>query len=49
MPAWSVPGIHKVGLPSMRLKRMSTSCNVLLSAWPRWSAAVTFGGGITTE
>ena len=33
--------------PRMRSNRMITSCSVLLSACPMWSAPVTFGGGIT--
>ena len=47
MPAWSVPGTQSVLNPSMRFMRTSTSCSVLLSAWPQWSDPVTFGGGIT--
>ncbi len=34
-------------MPRMRAKRASTSCSVLLSAWPMWSEPVTFGGGMT--
>ena len=34
MPAWSVPGCQSTSLPRMRSKRQSTSCSVLLSAWP---------------
>ncbi len=49
MPAWSVPRIHFVRLPRMRLRRISASCIVLLSAWPMCRAPVTFGGGIAIE
>ncbi len=49
MPAWSVPGCHSTSLPRMRSKRQSTSCSVLLSAWPICSEPVTFGGGMTME
>ena len=31
----------------MRRQRMSTSCSVLLRAWPMCRAPVTFGGGMT--
>jgi hypothetical protein len=48
MPAWSVPSTHRVGRPVMRLRRMTTSWIVLLSACPIWSEPVTFGGGMTT-
>ena len=47
MPAWSVPGCQSTSLPRMRSKRQSTSCSVLLSAWPMCSEPVTFGGGMT--
>ena len=46
IPAWSVPGIHKTSRPRMRACRANVSCNVLLSACPKCSAAVTLGGGI---
>ena len=49
MPAWSVPKIHFVRRPFMRLKRISTSWIAALSAWPMCSAPVTFGGGIAIE
>ena len=49
MPAWSVPGCQSTSLPRMRSKRQSTSCSVLLSAWPICSEPVTFGGGITMQ
>jgi len=35
MPAWSVPGSHKVGLPSMRLNRVMQSCTLEVRAWPK--------------
>ncbi len=47
MPAWSVPGIQRVSYPCIRRHRMRISCSVLFSACPRWSAPVTFGGGMT--
>ncbi len=49
MPAWSVPGSHTAFLPHMRAWRVRMSWIVLLSAWPRCSAAVTFGGGMQME
>ena len=49
MPAWSVPGCQSTSRPRIRSKRASTSCSVLLSAWPICSEPVTFGGGITME
>jgi hypothetical protein len=47
MPAWSVPGSHRLSSPDIRRHRTTTSCTVLLSACPTCSTAVTFGGGIT--
>ena len=49
MPAWSVPKIHFVRRPLMRLKRISVSCTLAFSAWPMCSAPVTLGGGIAIE
>ena len=49
MPAWSVPGIHSVLKPCIRFRRIRMSCSVLFSAWPRCSAPVTFGGGMTMQ
>src|SRR3954449_10012630 len=49
MPAWSVPRIHFVRLPRMRLRRISASWTEPLSACPMCSAPVTFGGGIAIE
>ncbi len=49
MPAWSVPRIHFVRLPSMRARRIRQSWIVPLSAWPMCSAPVTLGGGIAIE
>ncbi len=49
MPAWSVPGCQSTSRPRMRSNRASTSCSVLLSAWPICSEPVTFGGGITMQ
>ena len=47
MPAWSVPGTHRVFRPCMRRQRIRISCSVLLSAWPRCRRSVTLGGGMT--
>ena len=47
MPAWSMPGIQTVLNPRMRWTRTRMSCRVVLIAWPRCSAPVTFGGGMT--
>jgi hypothetical protein len=49
MPAWSVPRIHLVRLPRMRLWRISVSWMEPLSAWPMCSAPVTLGGGMAIE
>jgi hypothetical protein len=49
MPAWSVPRIHFVRLPSIRLWRISVSWTAPFSAWPMCSTPVTFGGGIAIE
>jgi len=49
MPAWSVPGIHITLKPRMRCHRLSRSCTATVSAWPRWSEPVTFGGGRQME
>ncbi len=49
MPAWSVPGSQSVSNPLIFFQRMSTSWSVAVSAWPRWSEPVTFGGGSTIE
>ncbi len=46
--AWSIPGTQQAFFPCMRARRISTSCNVLLSMWPMWSIPVTLGGGMTT-
>ncbi len=35
--------------PLIFFHRMSTSCSVAVSACPRWSEPVTFGGGSTIE
>ncbi|CAM5661392.1 hypothetical protein SALBM135S_04863 [Streptomyces alboniger] len=48
MPAWSMPGCQSVSWPCMRLRRVRASMSVCSKAWPRWSAPVTFGGGMTT-
>ena len=47
MPAWSVPGTQRVWWPSMRCQRVRQSSMAVVSAWPRCSEPVTFGGGIT--
>ena len=47
MPAWSVPGSQTALSPAMRCQRIRMSWSVLFSAWPRCSAAVTLGGGMT--
>ena len=49
MPAWSVPGSHRVLKPESLFQRMRTSCSVAVSAWPMCSEPVTLGGGITME
>ena len=49
MPAWSVPRIQRVRMPSIRCQRISVSWIEPLSAWPMCSAPVTFGGGIAIE
>jgi len=46
MPAWSVPGIHRVLSPCIRCQRMSTSCMELSMACPMCRAPVTLGSGI---
>src|SRR5438128_517697 len=46
MPAWSRPGTHKLGSPSMRCQRIIRSSRVTKSAWPLCSPPVTFGGGM---
>ena len=47
MPAWSMPGSHTALRPSIRARRISTSCSALSSACPMCREPVTFGGGIT--
>src|SRR3989338_1411870 len=47
MPAWSVPGIHKLEKFCILFHRIRISCKVLFKAWPIWRMPVTFGGGIT--
>src|ERR1022692_1479472 len=49
MPAWSVPGSHRVLSPRMRCQRMVTSISACSSMWPMWSEPVTLGGGMTRE
>ena len=45
MPAWSVPGTHRVLKPRMRWYRVRLSMIVWLNAWPMCSVPVTLGGG----
>lgn len=49
MPAWSVPGSHRVGRPRMRLKRTMMSCSVTNMACPMCRRPVTFGGGMAAH
>jgi hypothetical protein len=49
MPAWSVPGSHRVLSPNMRCQRMVTSISVCSSMWPMCNEPVTLGGGMTSE
>ena len=49
MPAWSMPGIQRTSKPCIRRQRIRMSWSVSLIAWPRCSAPVTFGGGITMQ
>src|ERR1017187_3188073 len=49
IPAWSVPGSHRVLSPRMRCQRMGTSISACSSMWPMWSEPVTLGGGMTRE
>ena len=49
IPAWSVPSVHFVRRPSIRLYRISVSWTEPLSAWPMCRAPVTFGGGTAIE
>ena len=49
IPAWSVPGIQSTSYPCIRRQRIKMSWSVLFSAWPRCSAPVTFGGGMTMQ
>lgn len=49
MPAWSVPGSHRVGLLHIRAYRVMMSCSVTNIAWPMCSLPVTFGGGMDME
>src|SRR5438270_2365882 len=46
MPAWSRPGTHRLGSPSMRCQRIITSSSVTNSVCPLCSPPVTLGGGI---
>ena len=46
IPAWSVPGCQSASRPCIRRHRISTSCNVIVSACPMCRLPVTFGGGI---
>ncbi len=45
MPAWSYPGCQSVSKPRIRCQRINVSWIEPLSAWPRCSPPVTFGGG----
>src|ERR1700704_7120103 len=45
MPAWSVPGSHRVRKPRMPWQRTMMSIWVWLSMWPVCRRPVTFGGG----
>ena len=49
MPAWSVPGSHKVLNPCIRFQRTSASIWVCSSMCPMCSDPVTLGGGMTME
>jgi hypothetical protein len=49
MPAWSVPGTHRVLWPSMRWRRVNASITVWLNAWPMCRVPVTLGGGSWTQ
>ena len=49
IPAWSVPGSQRHGLPDMRAKRVMMSCKVTNMACPMCNLPVTFGGGIAME
>ena len=47
MPAWSVPGTHRVTFPFIRCQRVIVSSMAVVRAWPKCKDPVTFGGGIT--
>ena len=47
MPAWSLPGTHRVILPLIRLNLVMASSTLLVRAWPKCNFPVTLGGGIT--
>ena len=49
IPAWSVPGTHKVFLPDMRAWRTRPSMMVWLKACPMCRVPVTLGGGSWIE
>ena len=49
MPAWSVPGCHKVSRPRIRWKRISVSWIVWSRACPMCRLPVTLGGGTAIE
>jgi hypothetical protein len=44
-----LPGCQSVSKPRIRCQRVSTSCSVLLKAWPTCRTPVTLGGGIMME
>src|ERR1700682_2776519 len=46
MPAWSRPGTHRLGSPSMRCQRIMMSSNVTNRVCPLCSPPVTLGGGM---
>ena len=49
IPAWSIPGSHKVSNPCIRFWRITMSWSVVSHACPMCNLPVTFGGGITIE
>ena len=49
IPAWSVPGCHRVSRPFILLNLTKTSCRLLFKACPICNLPVTLGGGITIE
>src|ERR1700730_9047057 len=46
MPAWSRPGTHRLGSPSIRCQRTMMSSNVTNRVWPLCRPPVTLGGGM---